>query len=148
MKKMIAWMCGSAAVLGLLAGCTSVDSTQKFNQVLLVPPAEGKAVCHTSVEIPCYTFWGIPIFGGSAAGDGKVSLFQNNADVESVMHLLTQDVRGKGATRIVNVNTSMVEGPALLFFGKRVMQASGTGVSVRSERVRQVGQDYDQMPLY
>lgn len=149
MKKIVALLCGSAAVLGLLAGCTSVDSTQKFNQVKLTDLNGGKAVCQTLVEIPCYTFWGIPILGGSASGSGKMAMFQNNADTESVMHLLTQEIRSKDGTRAINVQTVAYEMPALLgLFTKRVMQASGTGVSVRGEVVRRAGQDFDQIPSY
>lgn len=149
MKKMIALACGSVAVLGLLAGCTSVDSTQKFNQVKLTELNGGKAVCQTLVEIPCYTFWGLPIIGGSAAGNGKMAIFQNNTDTESVMHLLTREILSKNGTRVINVQTSVFEMPVMLgLFTKRVMQASGTGVSFRQEMVKRAGQEFDQVPNY
>ena len=141
------WTCGSAAVLGLLAGCTSVDSTQKFNGLGLSDRAD-KAVCHTSVEIPCYMLWGLPIIGGSAVGSGKASMFQNNADVESVMHLLTQEIRSKNGARVINAQTFMSETTVFpAFISKRVMQASGTGVRTRNEAMSRAGQKFDQEPL-
>ena len=141
------WACGSAAVLGLLAGCTSVNSTQKFNGLGLSDRTD-KAVCHTSVEIPCYTFFGLPVIGGSAAGSGKFAVFQNNADVESAMHLLTQEIRSKNGARVINAQTFMTESPAFLgFFTKRVMQASGTGVRTRNEAMSRAGKNFDQEPL-
>ena len=147
MNKIFTWACGSVAALGLLAGCTSVDSTQKFNGLGLSDRAD-KAVCHTFVAIPCYSFWGIPIIGGSAAGDGKVAMFQNNADVTSAMHLLTREIRAKNGARVINAQTFMTETtifPGLI--SKRVMQASGTGVRTRNEAMSRAGQNFDQEPV-
>ena len=146
MKHVFAWVSGGCAALLMLDGSTSVESTQKFNGLGLSDRAD-MAVCHTSVEIPCYTFWGLPIIGGSAAGSGKVAIFQNNADVESVMHLLTQEIRSKNGARVINAQTFAYEQPALLgLFTKRTMQASGTGVRTRSEAVSRAGQQFDQEP--
>lgn len=147
MNKIFTWACGSVAALGLLAGCTSVDSTQKFNGLGLSDRAD-KAVCHSFVTIPCYSIWGLPIIGGSAAGDGKTSMFQNNADVESAMHLLTQEIRSKNGARVINAQTFMSE--TTIFPGvisKRVMQASGTGVRTRNEAMSRAGQDFDKEPM-
>ncbi len=141
MKKMLlfAAVCGAAFVM---TGCTSVESTQKFNALGLAS-REDKAVCHTSVEIPCYTFWGLPIFGGSKERD-KMAVFQNNADVESVIYLLTQEIRSKGGARVINAQTSMSEREVFLgFFTKRTMIASGTGVRTRNEAIDQAAQSYD-----
>jgi len=147
MNKIFTWACGSAAALGLLPGCTSVDSTQKFNGLGLSDRAD-KAVCHSFVEIPCYSIWGLPIIGGSAVGDGKMSIFQNNADVTSAMHLLTKEIRSKNGARVINAQTFMTETtifPGLI--SKRVMQASGTGVRTRNEAMSRAGQDFDREPM-
>lgn len=147
MKKFAALCFCGAAALAMLSGCTSVESTQKFNGLGLSDRAD-KAVCHTFVEIPCYTFWGIPIIGGSAAGSGKISIFQNNADVESAMHLLTSEIRSKNGARVINAQTFMIEQPALLgLLTKRVMQASGTGVRTRTEARDRALQQFDQEPV-
>jgi len=142
-----AWMCGSAAALSLLAGCTSVNSTQKFNGLGLSAKAD-KAVCHTAVEIPCYLFFGLPIVGGSASGDGKMSIFQNNADVESAMCLLTSEIRSRNGARVINAQTFVFEEPVFLgLFQKRVMEASGTGVRTRNEAVKRAGENFDREPV-
>ena len=147
MNRIFAWACGSVAALGLLAGCTSVDSTQKFNNLGLSDRSD-KAVCHTFVEIPCYTLWGIPLIGGSASGSGKTAIFQNNADVTSVMHLLTSEIKSKNGARVINAQTFMTETtvfPGLI--SKRVMQASGTGVRTRNEAMSRAGQEFDREPV-
>lgn len=146
MKHAFSWLSGSFTALLLLAGCTSVESTQKFNGLGLSERSD-KAVCHTLVEIPCYFFWGIPIIGGSAVGSGKVAIFQNNTNIESAMHLLTQEIRSKNGARVINAQTFAYEQPAMLgLFSKRTIQASGTGVRTRNEAMNQAGQQFDQEP--
>ena len=147
MNKFAAWCFCGAAALVVLSGCTSVESTQKFNGLGLSERAD-KAVCHTFVEIPCYTFWGLPILGGSASGSGKMSIFQNNANVESAMHLLTSEIRSKNGARVINAQTFATEQPVMLgLFSKRVMQASGTGVRTRGEARDRAIQQFDQEPV-
>ncbi|MDR0931953.1 MAG: hypothetical protein LBM70_02905 [Victivallales bacterium] len=145
-KQLMQCLCG-ATVLLILSGCTSVESTQKFNGMGL-SDREDKAVCHTFVEIPCFTFWGLPIIGGSASGSGKVALFQDNTDVESAIHLLTSEIRSKNGARVINAQTFLSERSVLLgIFTKRVMQASGTGVRTRSEAGERAMQQFDQEPV-
>ena len=73
MKKVFV-LCGVLAV-ALLSGCSTVESTQKFNAMGLGTPNE-KAVCHTYVEIPGLFFFGLPIIVGSPKGDNEWTMFQ------------------------------------------------------------------------
>ncbi len=127
----------AAGLLLAFAGCTTVDSTQKFNAMNLAADNE-MAVCHTFVSIPGYFFLGLPIFVGSAAGDGKTAMFMNTPTNENVVHLLTREAKGKGATKLINVQTSMSDTSLLFppFCSKRVMQASGTGVAPKGAAAR------------
>ena len=62
MKKVFV-LCG-ALVAVLLSGCSTVESTQKFNALGLGTPNE-KAVCQSYVQISGFFFFGLPIIVGS-----------------------------------------------------------------------------------
>ncbi len=119
----------AAAVLAVLCGCTSVNSTQKFNAINLTDSSM-KAVCVSHVQITgCYIL-GLPLIVGSSHGDGKCTVFQYTGTLENVMHLLTKEAKAKGATRLVDVNvteTSEICGIPFLLSLRR-MQASGVGL--------------------
>ena len=51
MKRTILAVCGAVLAGAMFCGCTTVESTQKFNALGLGTPNE-KAVCQTFVEIP------------------------------------------------------------------------------------------------
>ena len=88
MKKSII----SAAFASIIAltGCTTVESTQKFNAVQLGTQDE-KHICQSYVQIPGYFFLGLPIIVGSAKGDGQTTMFRYNLTTENVMYLLTKE---------------------------------------------------------
>ena len=106
LKKMIVLL--AAAVL--FTGCTTIESTQKFNAVNL-GTADEKAVCQTLVEMDGYYFLGLPIIVGSAKGDGQFTFFRRNLTNENVIFLLTQTVKRHGANRMINVHVSTSSAP-------------------------------------
>lgn len=130
MKKSLFVYLAAAAGAMILAGCTSVESTQKFNAINVCNTSAERPVCQTHVVMTGYYFLGLPTLVGSAAGDGKASLFQDTLTTENVMSLLTSEVKSKGATRLLNVQVqSSSQSMTLLpFFSERSIQASGTGV--------------------
>ena len=129
MKKSV--VCAAFAAIFALSGCTMIESTQKFNAVQLGTQTE-KHVCQSFVQIPGYFFLGLPIFVGSAKGDGRTTMFRYNVTTENAMFLLTREVKSKGASRLINVNVRMTEQPMMLpFVSYRTVQASGTGVGNR-----------------
>ena len=127
MKKLL-----SAAVLALvtvITGCTSVESTQKFNRMGLGAAGE-KAVCVTHVEIPGYYIFGLPIVTGSPKGDGEWSLFRYNQTTTTVVYLLTREAKERKASRVINVQVTKTEIPTLIpFVSKYSLQASGVGIA-------------------
>ncbi len=129
MKKRFFAAVTGAAMLAL-SGCTSVESTQKFNAINLAGSGE-VAKCQSHVEIPGYFFLGLPVLVGSAHGDGQFTMFKQNLTTENAMYLLTKEVKSKGAHRLTNVTVSSSSTPMVLppFFSYRVIQASGTGVA-------------------
>ena len=131
----------SAAVL-LFAGCTTVDSTQKFNAVDLGNKEE-KAVCQTYVEISGYCLFGLPLIVGSAKGDGQFTFFRFNLTNENVVYLLTRAVKAHGATRMINVHVNSTSNPTMFpFLSICTIQGSATGVRSKSAAMKQVQQEF------
>ena len=138
----------AAAALALaLAGCTTVESTQKFNAMGLGTPNE-KAVCHTYVEIPGVFLFGLPIVVGSPAGDGEWTMFQWSLNSENAVYLLTKEAKSKGAARVINVNVRRTHSQLIWFpfLTYNTFQASGTGVRSKSAAISNAVQQYEAMP--
>ena len=145
MKKSFT-LAGAALVLAVLAGCTTVESTQKFNAMGLGTPNE-KAVCHTYVEIPGVFFFGLPIFVGGTDGDGSWTMFHWTLNSESAIYLLTKEAKSKGAARVINVNVRRTHDQLMWFpfLSYNTFQASGTGVRSKSAAINNAVQQYDAM---
>ena len=130
----------------LLAGCTTVESTQKFNAVALGSDSD-KAVCQSFVEIPGFFFCGLPVIVGSAKGDGTWTAFRYNLTAENAIYLLTKEARQKGATKLTNVQVNSSKCVLVLpFFSYNTIQASGTGVRNRDAAIRQASKEFDNEP--
>ena len=143
MKKIIFAM---AAAAFLLTGCTSIESTQKFNALGLGTPNE-KAVCQTFVQISGWFCFGLPIIVGSNKGDNEWTLFEWSLTTENVVYLLTKEVKSKGAARVINVQVARTSSPLLFpIFTYATIQASGTGVRTKGAAIRQAVQNYDMQP--
>ena len=126
----------------LFAGCTTVDSTQKFNAVDLGNKEE-KAVCQTYVEISGYCLFGLPLIVGSAKGDGQFTFFRFNLTNENVVFLLTRAVKAHGATRMINVHVNSTNTPTMFpFLSYCTIQGSATGVRSKSAAIKQVQQEF------
>jgi hypothetical protein len=142
MKKIILSL---AAATLLLAGCTSVESTQNFNGLACGTPTE-KATCQILIQIPGYYFFGLPIVTGDLA-DGKFTFFTYTQTTDNAVWLLTKEAKSKGATRLINQNMVMVEGCVLFpFVSKKTLNVSATGVRSRSAAMRQARESYDREP--
>ena len=130
MKKMVV-LCGVLA-LALLSGCTTVESTQKFNALGLGAPNE-TSVCQTYVEIPGVFLFGLPIIVGSPKGDGSWTMFQWTLNNENVIYMLTKEAKSKGAARVADVTVSRTHDTLLLFphLSYQTIQASGVGVRIK-----------------
>lgn len=142
MKKIILSL---AAATLLLAGCTSVESTQNFNGLACGTPTE-KATCQILIQIPGYYFFGLPIVTGDLA-DGKFTFFTYTQTTDNAVWLLTKEAKSKGATRLINQNMVMIEGCVLFpFVSKKTLNVSATGVRSRSAAMRQARESYDREP--
>ena len=122
-----------AAAVVLFTGCTTVDSTQKFNAVNLGNNEE-KAVCQTFVEMTGLYFFGLPIVVGSAKGDGQFTFFRFNLTNENVVFLLTRAVKSHGANRMINVRVSSSNQPLFLLPGLSYCSMQGSATGLRSKR--------------
>ncbi len=144
MKKKTIILGGLLAAM--LSGCTTVESTQKFNALGLGTPNE-KAVCQTFVQIPGYFLFGLPIIVGSPEGDGEWTLFQWSLNNENAVYLLTREAKSKGAARVINVTVNRTSDTLLLpGFSYQTIQASGTGVRSKSAAMHNAARQYDMEP--
>ncbi|MBP5530568.1 MAG: hypothetical protein J6Y54_00875 [Lentisphaeria bacterium] len=145
MKKAI--VPGIALLLALAAGCSTVESTQKFNAMGLGTPNE-KAVCHTYVEIPGIFFFGLPIIVGSPKGDNEWTVFQWTLNNENAVYMLTKEAKSKGAARVINVTVSRTHDSLsfLPFLSYQTIQASGVGVRTKGAAIDRAAQQYDAAP--
>ena len=135
-----------AAAALLFAGCTTVESTQRFNALGLGTPQE-KAVCFTTVQISGLYFFGLPIVTGGNKGDGDWSMFHKQLTTNNAVFLLTKEAKSKGAARVINVQVSRDSTAlGLPFFFFNTIQASGTGVRTKSAAVQQAAKQYDMEP--
>lgn len=145
MMKKISLLAIAATIAAGFTGCTTVESTQKFNRMGLGTPNE-KAICQTFVEIPGYFFFGLPIVVGSTKGDGTWTMFRNNLTAENAVYLLTKEAKARRAARVVNVHVSSTD--SFVFFGisRRTIQASGTGVRTKGAALDNAAREYDSQP--
>ena len=145
MKK-IMLLCGVTALV-LLSGCSTVESTQKFNALGLGTPNE-KAVCQTFVEIPGVFLFGLPIVVGSPKGDNEWTMFQWTLNNDTAVYMLTKEAKSKGAARVINVNVRRTHDQLIWFpfLTYNTFQASGTGVRSKSAAISSAAQQYDAMP--
>ena len=146
MMKKISLLAIAATIAAGFTGCTTVESTQKFNRMGLGTPNE-KAICQTHVEIPGYFLFGLPIFVGSPAGDGAWTMFRYNLTTENAIYLLTKEAKERRAARVVNVNVMTTETVIFPpFLTKRTIQASGTGVRTKGAALERTASEYDSQP--
>ena len=145
MKKTLLLLLVAAVTAAFFAGCTTVESTQKFNRVSLGSGNE-KAVCQTFVEIPGYYLFGIPIVVGSIKGDGSWTMFRDNVTTENAIYLLTKEIKDRRAARAVNVHVNATDNFFFIGFYRRAIQASGTGVRTRGSALDTAAQEFDRQP--
>ena len=129
MKKVLV-LCGVLAAV-LLSGCSTVESTQKFNALGLGTTNE-KTVCQTYVRISGLFFFGLPIIVGSPKGDNAWTAFQWTLNTENVVYMLTKEAKSKGAARVNDVTVSRTYDTLLFpFWTFQTIQASGVGVRLK-----------------
>lgn len=143
MKKFL--LAGALAATIGFTGCTTIESTQKFNAISLGDGAE-KAVCQSYVKMSALYFFGLPIVSGSTSGNGGWTMFRYNLTTENAMYLLTREAKSKGAARLTNVNVSQKYDFSYLIFQYHMIEASGTGLRSRDAAVRQAAKDFDNEP--
>ena len=144
MKRSIA-VCG-ALMMAFVFGCSTVESTQKFNALGLGSTNE-KTVCHTYVEIPGVFFFGLPIVVGSPKGDGEWTMFQWTLNDTNVVYMLTKEAKIRGAARVVDVTVSRTHDSLFLpFLTYQTIQASGVGVRLKGSGADPAARQFEPAP--
>ena len=144
--KRVLLLCGVMA-LALLSGCSTVESTQKFNAMGLGTPNE-KAVCQTFVEIPGFFIFGLPIVVGSPKGDNEWTMFHWTLNNENAVYMLTKEAKSKGAARVINVTVSRTHDTIFPFaiMTYQTIQASGVGVRTKVAAVDRAARQWEAAP--
>lgn len=105
MKKITA-LCFCTAILAVLTGCSSVQTTQRLNHMRSgTPPKEDLVQIHTQID-GVFLFGFIPLFSGSANTPGKTTMFMNTIRQDYAVLMATSAARQMGATTIENINTT------------------------------------------
>ncbi len=132
-----------AALAGVaFAGCTSVESTRKFNGLGVGTPND-ESKCFTQVVMTGYYFWGLPLVVGSAAESGKCAMFRDTLTVTNAVSLLTSEARRLDSARVIGISSTLTESMVFpMFISKKTLQVSGTGVRTKSEASRSLNRDF------
>jgi hypothetical protein len=126
-KIMLAAMAAGAGII--LAGCSSVDATNKFNG-LQISETKATPVAHISAQIWGLYCFGLPVWVGSAENVGGTTLFKNTCKYGNLTNIVTAKAKNYGATKVLDMNSS--EESNLLvpffFFSIKKMTVSGNAV--------------------
>ena len=116
MKKiMMLLLC--AGMLAVLTGCTSVVTTNRFNDMRMGNPKTNQLVQVNAEIWGVYLFGFLPLFAGSATVPGNTTLFTNTVRLDYGVLQATNAARNMDATKIETMNTmfsSMTLFPFLL----------------------------------
>ena len=126
MKKIVS-LALAALGIGLLVGCTTVETAEKFNGL---PIGEGSPVppkAHVNAKISGFYLFGVlPIVTGSVASPGKVAVFKDTVTLENAVSVLTRSARGMGGVRVYDLNSARSSFSFPLLFSIESVQATGT----------------------
>ncbi len=115
MKKIIA-LCFCTAMVIVLTGCSSVQTTQRLNHMRTgAPPKDDPVQVHVMID-GVYLFGFIPLISGSANTPGKTTMFMNTVRQDYAVLMATSAARQLGATQIENLNTTFHSRPQFPWF--------------------------------
>ena len=112
-------------------GCSTVRTTQKFNDMKPTLSPKVQTIAHINSQIyGAYLFNAFPIFSGSPNDTGKTAAFRDTATLDNGMYLLTKAAREAGANRVVDIEShySSTWCPLGFIFWVREVQVSGTAI--------------------
>lgn len=98
-----------AVVLLATSGCTTLESTNKFNS-MAIGDNGAKPVAHVYGRVSGWYLFGIfPLITGSVNDTGKCAVFTDTVTIENLVGLLTEKARGKGGNRVLDLQTQAGE---------------------------------------
>ncbi len=119
-----------AAVMLLLAGCSSVDTSENFNSMDVSIDRSTPIIQVHGIISGIYLFNVIPIFSGSYNHPGKIMVFRDSCTLENTMLMTFRTARGRNASKIINLDSDYQEKWLFwsLILWSREWQVSGTGI--------------------
>ena len=115
----------------VFTGCSTVRTTQKFNDMKTTLSPKVQTVAHINSQIyGAYLFNAFPVFSGSPNDTGTTAAFRDTVTLDNGMYLLTKTAREAGANRVVDIQSRYLSTwcPFGLIFWVREMEVSGTAV--------------------
>ena len=123
------WTLGMVcAGMALLAGCTSVESAQKFNGLPVGEKRSAPPAAHLNVSMSgLYLFHCLPVFTGSVGTVGKTAVFKDTVSVEHAVSVLTRVARTEYAcTRICDLQSHTDSYVLPLLFSWKTVEVTAT----------------------
>jgi uncharacterized protein YceK len=104
MKKMTA-LALCVGMLAILAGCTSVSTTTRLNDMRMGTPKTNQLLQINAEIWGVYLFGFIPLFAGNASTPGSTTIFANTVRLDYSVLLATNAARNMDASKIEAMNT-------------------------------------------
>ncbi len=130
MKKNIFATFLTFVVVGLFCGCSSIETSEKFNS-LGVAAERTEPIAHINSSIwGLYLFDTIPIVCGSANSSGKSAAFMDTVALDNALMAATRRARGIGASKLIDIRSEIHSKWFLLLpiCWIREAQVSGTAI--------------------
>jgi uncharacterized protein YbjQ (UPF0145 family) len=131
MTRILVSLFAAMALAVAFTGCSTVRTTQKFNDLKLTVSPKDQTIAHINTQVyGAYLFNAFPIFSGGPNDTGKTAAFRDTVTMDNGMYLLTKTAREAGANRVIDVEShySSTWVPLGLIFWVREIQVSGTAV--------------------
>lgn len=131
MTRTIISLFAAMALAVAFTGCSTVRTTQKFNDMKPTLSPKVQTIAHVNSQIyGAYLFNAFPIFSGSPNDTGKTAAFRDTVTLDNGMYLLTKSAREAGANRVVDIEShySSTWCPLGFIFWVREVQVSGTAI--------------------
>jgi len=131
MTRILVSLLAAMALTVAFTGCSTVRTTQKFNDMKLTVSPKDNTIAHINTQIyGAYLFNAFPVFSGGPNDTGKTAAFRDTVTLDNGMYLMTKTAREAGTNRVVDVESrySSTWVPLGLIFWVREIQVSGTAI--------------------
>lgn len=128
MIKKIILTVAAVCTIAMFTACSSCEIGTGLHNQKLTTAENLESVGHMNVDIWGIYVFGLPVFSGSSAQEGRCAIFNDTVNTNNALALLTKEAQaklnGKFVTDVVSKRSSCWIFPTLIFFYRDV-QMSG-----------------------